>query len=199
MSARATGIVRKAAVKPEKIIDTVSLDHAQRASTHLHLHGEKGLHLDVDLPQATAMRDGDAFKLENGDLVLIRAAQEELAQITSDNATRLMRAAWNLGANHALVEIADNALLIRRDADIEEMLRSIGMTVTPVAHGFSPEQEAHVHGPDCGHGHHHGQDHHHAHDHKHGHHHGHEHGHKHDHDHGHGHECGCGHHHDHKH
>ncbi|MGL4810650.1 MAG: urease accessory protein UreE, partial [Beijerinckiaceae bacterium] len=165
MSARATGIVRKAAVKADKIIDTVTLDHAQRDSTHLHLHGEKGSHIDLDLPQAPGLRDGDALKLENGSLVLVKAAQEELALVTSTNSARLLRAAWNLGSHHALVEIRDDGLLIQRDPNIEEMLRSIGMTVTPERQGFSPEREAHVHGPHCGHDHHHGHEHGHAHHH----------------------------------
>ncbi|MGL4322400.1 MAG: urease accessory protein UreE [Beijerinckiaceae bacterium] len=183
MHARASGLVRKAAVKADKIIDTVVLDHAQRQATHLHVHGEKGLHLDVDLPQAPGLRDGDAFKLDDGTLVLVKAASEELALVSSTNATRMMRAAWNLGSHHALVEMTDEGLLIRRDANIEEMLRSIGMTVTAQTRGFSPEQEAHVHGPHCGHDH--AHDHgHHAHDHHHGHKHDHSHDHAH-HDHGH--------------
>lgn len=128
MSARATGIVRKAAVKSEKVVDVVHLNHAQRESAQMHLHGEKGSHIDVELAHGASLRDGDALKLENGGLVLVRAAQEELAQVTSSNAARLMRAAWNLGSHHALVEVSDDALFILRDPDIEEMLRSIGMT-----------------------------------------------------------------------
>ncbi|RZK90745.1 MAG: urease accessory protein UreE, partial [Methylobacterium sp.] len=54
---RATTIVRRAAVRPDAVVDTISLDHAGRQAQHGHLHSDGGLHIDLALAKATALDD----------------------------------------------------------------------------------------------------------------------------------------------
>jgi urease accessory protein len=201
---RATAVVRKAAVKPDRVADTVVLDHEGRHRRRVALKGEGGLDFLLDLDKATALDDGDAVRLEDGRLVEVRAAPERLLEIRAENPLRLMRVAWHIGNRHTPAEIGADAIWIEDDHVLAEMVRGQGCTATPVERPFRPERGAYddACGHDHGHhGHGHGHEHHgHAHDlHRdHGHDHHHDHGHSHDHHddaghHEHEHGPGCGH------
>jgi urease accessory protein len=176
---RATAIVRKAAVKPDRVADTVILDHEGRHRRRVALKGEGGLDFLLDLDKAAVLNDGDAVKLEDGRLVLVEAAPQSLLEIRAENPLRLMRIAWHIGNRHTPAEIAADAIYIEDDHVLAEMVRGQGGTATPVTRPFQPERGAYEH--DCGHDH--GHPHGHAHDlhHDHGHDHHHDHGHSHDH------------------
>jgi urease accessory protein len=191
---RATSLVRRPAVKAERVVDTLALDHASRQGRGGALKGEGGLEFLLDLERGSAIEDGDAVKLEDGRLVQIKAMPEKLIEITTDNPSRLMKVALHLGNLHVQTEITADALYVAYDPGLIELARGLGATATPVDRPFRPERgayEGHVHGPDCGHSHAHGHDDAHSHHDHHGH--AHEHGQKHDHahhdhaHHGHGH------------
>jgi urease accessory protein len=187
-------------VKPA---DTIVLDFDERHRRRIAMTGTRGLEFLLDLPDAVMLRGGDALVLEDGRLVEIVAAPEELSEIRVGEPRDLARLAWHLGNRHLPIQILANRIRIRRDEVIEEMARGLGAKIAKIEAPFDPEggayagpdvvEEVHVHGPDCGHDHHDhaGHDHHdHAahddhstHDHAkhddHGHAHGHDHGHKH--------------------
>jgi urease accessory protein len=198
---RATSVVRRPAVKPERVADILVLDHDARHRRRVALTGEGGLEFLLDLAKATVLEDGDAVKLEDGRLVRVQAAPERLIAITTDNPLRLMQVVWHLGNRHVAAEISADTIYILHDHVLLEMVRGLGATASVIERPFRPERgayegQAHVHGPDCGHdcGHDHG---HHDHGHQHGHHDhahhdhahaGHDHGHA-GHAHGHHHEA----------
>lgn len=196
---RATTIVRKPAVRPDAVVDTVTLDHAARQATEANLIAEGGIGITLALQKNSGLEDGDALRLEDGRLVTVKAAVEQLLEVQAENPTRLLRLAWQLGGNHVAAEIGPDALYVPAEASVAELVRGQGCTARPVSRAFKPERAAHDHST-CGHDHHeHGHDHaHEAHAHherdQHGHdHHGHEH-HTHDHhDHGHVHDPNCKH------
>lgn len=187
---RATQTVRKPAVKAEKLVDSVSLDHEGRHRRRIQLTGDKGTAFLLDLEKATVLNDGDALKLDDGSLILVKAAPQKLVEIRTDNPARLMKAAWHIGNRHTPAEVTADALYIEEDHVLVEMLRGLGCAVTAVERPFQPERGAYDQG-----GHHHGHGHDHGHHHDHAH-HGHDH---HDHHHDHDHACGCGHDHKHQH
>lgn len=204
----ATTIVRRAAVRADRVADTVSLDHEGRSALPETLVAEGGLGFTVALTKAAPLDDGDALRLDDGRLVAVRAAAQDLFAVRAENPARLMRLAWQLGSNHVPAEIAADTLYVPATAAAAELVRGQGCQASPVSRPFRPERTAHDHST-CGHDHHghdHGHDHHghdhetHSHDHAHGHEHaghthdhGHDHGHDRGHDHGHVHGPGCGH------
>ncbi|MBN9450581.1 MAG: urease accessory protein UreE [Bosea sp.] len=208
---RATSVLRKAAVKAERVVDTLPLGHRDRAINGVTARATGGLEFAISLDKATVLNDGDALKLEDGTLVQIKAAPESLLEIRAEKPLRLVRLAWHLGGHHVPAEMTSDALYVPNDAALGELVRGQGCSMTVVERPFQPEAEVHhhAHGDDCGCGHdHHHHDHSHGHDHApHGHDHAHgdkqEHDHKQQHAHGEG--CGCGHdhhghgHHDHGH
>lgn len=197
---RATSVVRKAAVKQDRVVETLTLDHEDRNRRRVALKGDGGQDILLDLDKPTALNDGDAVKLEDGGLVLIRAAAQNLIEITAENPLRLMRVAWHIGNRHTQAEITAEAIYIENDHVLAEMIRGQGCAMSEVTRPFQPERGAYDHDhADCGHDHH-GHEHHgheHGHEHEHGHSHAHAEAHSHSHSHGAG--CGCGHDHDHKH
>jgi urease accessory protein len=202
---RAISVVRKAAVKQDRVVETLTLDHEDRNRRRVALKGDGGQDILLDLDKPTALNDGDAVKLEDGSLVLIKAAAQKLIEITAENPLRLARVAWHIGNRHTPAEITANAIYIEHDHVLAEMVRGQGCAMADVERPFQPERGAYDHDhANCGHDHH--GHHHHDHGHEHGHDHGHSHaGHSHDHghehhhthEHAHGAACGCGHDHHH--
>jgi urease accessory protein len=155
-------------------IDQVSLDAHERHRRRVVLTGERGTTFLLDLPQATALRDGDGLVLHDGAIVRIVGRPEPLIEIAAADSHELARLAWHIGNRHIDVQIVGDRLRIRRDHVIEDMLRGLGARLSPLEAPFDPEQGAY--GP-----------HSHSHDHDHArrddHHHGSEHDHDHEHDH----------------
>lgn len=160
---RATTIVRKPAVRPESVVDTVTLDHVARQASEATLTGENGLGLTLALSTKTGLEDGDALRLDDGRLVAVRAADEKLLEVRAGNPARLLRLAWQLGGNHVAAEIGADVLYVPADAAVAELVRGQGCTAIPVMRAFKPERAAHDH-TQCGHDHHdHGDGHGHEH------------------------------------
>ncbi|MCJ2006710.1 urease accessory protein UreE [Methylobacterium sp. E-016] len=149
---RATTIVRKAAVRPDAVVDTISLDHAGRQAQHGHLHSAGGLHIDLALTKAAGLEDGDALRLDDGRLVAVKAAPEALLEIRAENPARLIRLAWQLGGNHVPAEIGAEVLHVPASPATAELVRGQGCTASPVDRAFRPERMAHDHST-CGHDH----------------------------------------------
>jgi urease accessory protein len=196
---RVASITRKPAVKAELVVDTIILDHEARQQKKLTLFGEGGLVAELSLEKAPNLKDGDALKLDNGQLLLVQAAAEKLYKITAENPLRLVRLAWQFGGQHVVIETTAEAIFTIADPALDELIRGQGCSSEVVDRPYQPEQAEHGH--DCCHHDHHGHHHdHHHHDHGH-HHHDHAHDKEHDHDKEHHHgddgHCGCGgHHHD---
>jgi len=163
--------------------DTIVLDYEGRHRRRVAMTGTRGTEFLLDLPEAVALRGGDALILEDGRLIEIVAAPEQLAEVRCGDARQLARVAYHIGTRHVQAEILANRIRIRRDHVLEDMVRGLGAKVAHIEAPFEPDTGAYEPAAE------------HSHDHKgHGHkHHGH--GHQHDHEHGHEHvdddSCGC--------
>jgi len=149
-----------------RAIDRVVLDAGERHRRRIVLTGERGTTFLLDLPQATALRDGDGLLLDDGAIVRVAGKPEPLIEIGAPSAEALARLAWHIGNRHTDVQVMGARLRIRRDHVLEDMLRGLGATLTPVEAPFDPESGAYT--PREAHGHHH-EHHHHGHDHDHDH------------------------------
>lgn len=177
--------------------DTIVLDYEGRHRRRVTMTGTRGTEFLLDLPEAVVLRGGDALVLEDGRLIEIVAAPEELAEVRCGDPRQLARVAYHIGNRHVQAEIMDNRLRIRRDHVLEDMVRGLGAKVSHIEAPFEPDTGAYEPVVHAKHAHkdhahdHHGHDHH---DHK-GHDHAaHEHG-----AHEHGDDCGCDHEHGHDH
>ncbi len=194
---------------------TVELDWDVRQKSRFDATDSGGRHLGVFLPRGTVVRGGDVLVAEDGSLVRVIAAPQQVLRITPcaehGSPFDLVRAAYHLGNRHVQIELKPDHLKIEPDHVLADMLRAMHLIVREVVEGFEPEGGAyaahgghshggHGHAHDHDHGHDHGHDHahgdhghahgHHGHGHEHHEHHGHDHGHEHQHGHAHGYEPG---------
>ena len=166
MDLRATAIRPRGGWRGEPR-DVVVLDFDDRHRRRLAMRGVRGTAFLLDLPEAAALRGGDALVLDDGlnggpdgGLIEVVAAPEPLAEIAAADPAAAVRIAWHLGNRHLPVQLVGRRLRIRRDHVIEAMVVGLGGTVVAVEAPFDPEGGAYAGG---GHGH--GHDgHHHHHD-----------------------------------
>ena len=159
---------------------TVELDWDVRQKSRFDATDSTGRAIGVFLSRGTLVRGGDVLVLEDGSLVRVQAAPQEVLRITAcaehGSSFDLTRAAYHLGNRHVPIELQPDHLKIEPDHVLADMLRAMHMTVVTVQEACEPEGGAYSsHGHAQGHGH--------THEHSHG-----EHSHSHDHaDHSHGH------------
>src|SRR5215469_1323722 len=125
-------------------IDRVVLDASERHRRRLVLTAERGTRLLLELPHATALKDGDGLVLEDGALVRVVGKAEPLYEIAAADASDLARLAWHLGNRHAEVQVVFDRLRIRRDHVLAAMLERLGARLTPVEAPFDPETGAYA-------------------------------------------------------
>lgn len=112
----------------------------------------------VDLPEPVSLGDGDRLVLEDGRLIVVGAAPEELYDIRARNAAHLAELAWHVGSRHLAAAIEAGRILVLRDHAVRDMLEGLGAIVADVVEPFTPLRATRA-----GHGHDH--DHHHDHGH----------------------------------
>jgi urease accessory protein len=162
----------------------VSLDWDVRQKSRFDATDSQGRLLGVFLPRGTAVRGGDVLVAEDGSLIAVRAAPQQVLVVRhcSEHGTPfdLLRAAYHLGNRHVALELKPDHLKLEPDSVLADMLRQQHLIVAEVSEPFEPEGGAYGAGGQRGHGHTHGHDHGHDHDHAHDHAHGHDdHGHRH--------------------
>ena len=146
---------------------TVELDWDVRQKSRFDATDSVGRSLGVFLPRGTVVRGGDVLVAEDGSLVRVLAAPQQVLRITHCQAHGtpfdLIRAAYHLGNRHVPIELKPAHLQIEPDHVLADMLRAMHLIVQPVEQPFEPENGAYATG---GHGH--GAGHHdHDHDHPH--------------------------------
>ncbi len=139
--------------------DVVVLAFEDRHRRRVAMRGVRGIAFLLDLPEAVALRGGDALVLDDGRLVEVVGAPEPLVEITGANEAATVRIAWHLGNRHLPVQLAGRRLRIRRDHVIEAMVEGLGGLLRPIEAPFDPEGgayaggygHAHAHGPEHDH------------------------------------------------
>lgn len=122
---------------------TVTLVFEDRFLRRKRLVTEDGWSFIVDLEKTTSLEHGDSLELNDGRLVRVQAASEEVLEITGCNLARL---AWHIGNRHTPCQVLSDRLRIRNDKVIAHMLEHLGATLTVVSAPFTPEGGAYGHG-----------------------------------------------------
>jgi urease accessory protein len=123
----------------EKAVGILTLDFDARHRRRIRLTTDHGEDVLLDLPKAVAMANGDGLQLDDGSWLRIQAAAEPIVEVRHKDHHQLMRLAWHLGNRHLPTEIRDDALRIRPDHVIEDMLQRFGADLIRVEVPFQPE------------------------------------------------------------
>lgn len=122
-------------------------EHRQRSRQVVTLStGEKAALL---LDRGIFLRGGDVLSSEDGTLVRVKAAREDLYRIPCGEARLLARIAYHLGNRHVGMEVGEGEILIARDPVLKTMLQGLGVEAEEFTAPFEPEGGAYGH-----HGHH---------------------------------------------
>jgi urease accessory protein len=134
-----------AAVAKGVPFDHLTLAHDERRLRRKLLTLPNGDEILVDFPAPLTLDDGDMLRLDDGRLVGIRAADEDVYEIRGRDAAHIARLAWHIGNRHLPAQIEKSRILIRRDKIIRDMLVGLGATVKEKIEHFSPEHGAYSH------------------------------------------------------
>ena len=153
---RASQILRAGTWRAADAIDRVVLDADERYRRRIVLAGERGTKFLLDLPEVTALQDGDGLVRDDGTIVAVVAKPEPLVEIAAADAADVIatmaRLAWHLGNRHTELQIVGDKLRMRPDYVLEEMLVGLRASVTPIEAPFEPERGAYEHGHGDGRG-----------------------------------------------
>jgi urease accessory protein len=98
------------------------------------------------LERGTGLQHGDRLLADDGTVVLVQAALEELSVVTARGSLELSRAAYHLGNRHIAVQISALRLSYLHDHVLDDMVRELGFEVGFEAAHFEPESGAYGHG-----------------------------------------------------
>src|ERR1700757_4775062 len=123
----------------EQSSGALTLDFDTRHRRRIRLTADQGEDILLDLPKAVAMANGDGVQLDDGRWLMIQAAAETIVEVRHKDPGQLVRLAWHLGNRHLPTEIRHEALRIRPDHVIEEMLSGFGAILRRIEAPFQPE------------------------------------------------------------
>ncbi len=124
--------------------DVVVLDHGERHLRRKMLRLAHEGEVLADFAHAAALAHGDVLVLDDGRMVEVIAAEEELLEITAHSGMELSELCWHIGNRHLAAQIEEHRILILRDHVIKAMLEGLGAHVRDVAEPFHPMRGAYA-------------------------------------------------------
>ena len=122
----------------------LSLPFELRQKSRLRTTVRDGEEIGLFLERGTALRDGECLQADDGRIVRVVAADEDLIEVCCADAVALARAAYHVGNRHAPAQIGTGWLRIPADDVLTAMLRGLGATVKPIRAPFEPEAGAYA-------------------------------------------------------
>ena len=124
-------------------LDFVLMNYDERFIRRKKLVSNKGETFLVELSETKSLNDGDAFVLNDGRKILVKAAEEKLLEIKHINLSKI---AWHIGNRHTPCQILENRLLIQDDVVMRDLLKKLGAKIKLIEDVFLPEGGAYGHG-----------------------------------------------------
>ena len=128
------------------IDDEVALDFDHRQKSRLRVKLKSGQEAAIFMPRGTILRGGDYLISEDGKLIKVIAADQDVMRVTADSPLELSRAAYHLGNRHVPLELGDGWLKLESDYVLKDMLIGLGVTVESISAPFEPEAGAYAGG-----------------------------------------------------
>ncbi len=126
--------------------EQLSLPFELRQKSRLRTKLASGEEAGLFLEHGSILRGGDCLRANDGRIVLVVAADEELMEARCTTPFELVRAAYHLGNRHVPVQIGDGWLRFQADHVLAQMLRGLKATVSKVSAPFEPEAGAYAGG-----------------------------------------------------
>ena len=142
---RATSIVGSGNLPGDNVLGTVTLCFEDRFRRRKKMTDDSGMDFLLDLADAVQLEEGDALLLEDGSVIEVKAAEEEVLDIYCNNKAQTARIAWHIGNRHTPVQVLkDGNLRIIYDHVLRQMVERLGARTEKKYAPFSPEQGAYA-------------------------------------------------------
>ena len=127
---------------PAKHSASLTLPFEKRQKSRLRVSLDNDQEVALILERGSVMRHGELLRADNGLIIEIRAADEEVAVVLTEDSFLFARACYHLGNRHVPLQIGEGWLRIQRDHVLENMVQSLGLTVSHQLAPFEPESGA---------------------------------------------------------
>jgi urease accessory protein len=108
-----------------------------------------GRDIGLFLQRGEPLRDGEKLLTRCGEIIVVRAAAEDVASASSDDWLVFSRACYHLGNRHVPLQIEARRLRFQRDPVLQQLALLLGMQVVEESAPFHPEPGAYSsHGHD---------------------------------------------------
>jgi urease accessory protein len=125
--------------QPARAQATLSLPFELRQKSRLKANLDSGEEVGLMLPRGHVLRGGDYLKAENGMIIQLAAADESVSTVSAPDRLSLQKACYHLGNRHVPLQITEDWVRYLRDHVLDEMVESLGLTVTHEQAPFEPE------------------------------------------------------------
>jgi urease accessory protein len=127
---------------PAKASASLTLPFEKRQKSRLRVSLDNDQEVALILERGSVLRHGELLRADDGLIVEIRAADEEVAVISTQDPFLFARACYHLGNRHVPLQIGEGWLRIQRDHVLENMVESLGLLVRYELAPFEPESGA---------------------------------------------------------
>ena len=127
---------------PAKHSASLTLPFEKRQKSRLRVSLDNDHEAALILERGSVLRHGELLRADNGLIVEIRAADEEVTVVSTEDPFLFARACYHLGNRHVPLQIGEGWLRIQRDHVLENMVQSLGLTVSHQLAPFEPESGA---------------------------------------------------------
>ncbi len=122
---------------------SVPLTYDQRMKHRLFLNLSAVGEAHIILPRGMRLDHGLHIQAENGSVLKIESAEEELSVVKAQGLD-LARACYHLGNRHIPAAIGEGSVSYQRDLVIDDMMKGLGFDVTHDTRSFQPESGAYA-------------------------------------------------------
>ena len=131
--------------------DELELGYEARRKSRQRVRLQSGREAGLMLAHGTSLRGGDLLRAEDGTVIRLRPAPEEISAARCPDPLLLARACYHLGNRHLALKIEPARLSYPADDLADELLRGLGLNPERAREPFEPEagasQNAHKHNP----------------------------------------------------
>ena len=135
-------IVRERLARQAACDARLVLPFAERQKSRLRTTVESGEEIGLFLERGAVLRGGDCLVADDGRVIEVVAADEDLIEARCADPQALARAAYHLGNRHTPTQVGPGWLRIASDDVLAAMLRGLGASVVALRAPFEPEAGA---------------------------------------------------------
>lgn len=137
----------------DRVDATLTLPFELRQRSRLKASLDNGQPIGLFLRRGNILRHGDLLRAENGLVVRVEAAPEDVSTARADNPWLLAKASYHLGNRHIALEVGHGWVRFLHDHVLDSLVRDLGLSVTREQAPFEPEAGAYDHATAHGHTH----------------------------------------------